>query len=571
MVLSRNHIAPLAFTVIFSGSAITAPTSESTVDNGDGTFTYTQRISAASTPPHYTAPNGYGFDQYSWFDEDYTWQHSFAGFAVPNVQFIEATLFIRGWDVDSEPFHGTNGEYDGISVDGTALSPGLLQGQHATWSETSFTLPISSVTDDGLINVALDIDMNHTQRTWATTLDYSELTLTYSIIENEPPAAPLLSAVPNGMVSVDEDLSVTVIGPNPSDPDGDSVTYRYRWFVDVGQGFYVDDEFAGKPENTTAILPAANTALGEKWQVEVVAVDSNGLISSPTYITWHRIGDSDGDGVEDSLDAFPLDPNRAFSTRTPTNGFYTLAFEDTWPSKGDYDLNDFVIHYAFTQIANANNDIVEIQFEGDVIARGAIKANSFAISFPNTTQSNLSTSSLFIEGEPQSGFIEEGHDNAIVAVLMDNANEYLRSDEQFTFYNTETGDARLPVSIQATLVFNTPVASNLLGSAPYNPFIFNTFQRGIEIHLPNHLPTQKANSALFGSADDNSNIDAGRYYSTVGNLPWGLNIAEEWLHPYERVDVLAAYPSLKTWAESAGLASQTWYLNAENGKHWSSN
>ncbi|WP_295461384.1 LruC domain-containing protein, partial [uncultured Thiodictyon sp.] len=56
--------------------------------------------------------------------------------------------------------------------------------------------------------------------------------------------------------------------------------------------------------------------------------------------------DSDGDGIPDALDAFPQDPTRAARRFYPSaTGFGSLAFEDLWPKKGDFDMNDLVVAY----------------------------------------------------------------------------------------------------------------------------------------------------------------------------------------------------------------------------------
>ncbi|MFY8108831.1 MAG: LruC domain-containing protein, partial [Bacteroidia bacterium] len=47
--------------------------------------------------------------------------------------------------------------------------------------------------------------------------------------------------------------------------------------------------------------------------------------------------DEDDDGVKDADDDYPTDPNKAFNNPTGTG---SIAFEDQWPSTGDYDLND---------------------------------------------------------------------------------------------------------------------------------------------------------------------------------------------------------------------------------------
>ena len=184
---------------VFTHSALATATQEGTVNNGNGTFTYTQKINATSTLPHYNqsiaspATGGFGF--YSGYNQDFGWQHSFGDIITnPLIQIQSATLMIRAYDVDSESFHGTNGEYDGIAVDGVDLNPGLLQGTNNTWSETSFDLPISSISDDGLINTFMDADMYNISGTinWVTQLDYSLLTITYLETANNPPLKPEL-------------------------------------------------------------------------------------------------------------------------------------------------------------------------------------------------------------------------------------------------------------------------------------------------------------------------------------------------------------------------------------------
>ena len=71
--------------------------------------------------------------------------------------------------------------------------------------------------------------------------------------------------------------------------------------------------------------------------------------------------DTDNDGVIDSQDDYPNDPTAAYSIHTPSDtGWASLAFEDLWPSRGDYDFNDLVIDYRFTEVLNKKNKIVRI-------------------------------------------------------------------------------------------------------------------------------------------------------------------------------------------------------------------
>lgn len=273
-------------------SSFNSPSWEETVDNGDGTYTFSQVVNYQSTPPHYEGPwynNGwYGFRYSSGFDQDYGWKHTFPDYGLQNLLILEATLTVSAWDVDSEIFHGWDGEYDGVTGDNTWLNPQILQGTNNTWSETIFTVNPNDLLD-GELDVWLNIDMHHTVRKWSTTLDYSRLDITYTYTENNSPYQAELEISPVGRTDTSDDLLVTVTGPTPADPDTDSVTYEYRWLVDTGTGFYVDDEFAGRGDHTENLVPETDTQIGDNWKVEVTPVDEHGAKGPANEISFETI------------------------------------------------------------------------------------------------------------------------------------------------------------------------------------------------------------------------------------------------------------------------------------------
>ncbi|MEZ8885366.1 LruC domain-containing protein [Vibrio sp. 10N.222.54.F6] len=543
----------------FSQQTFAAATENTTTTNGDGSITVTQKIDASSTSPHYIAPSGYGFDIYSRANEDYSWQHNLT---VPDgAQITAATLTIYAYDVDSEAHHGENGEYDSIAVDGSLLTPGFLQGTNNNWSTTVFDLPIASL-DDSLVNVDLDIDVNNDG--WLTTLDYSLISVTYVTIANTPPSTPTLSRSTG--LGDNDDLVVTVTGPTPEDPDGDSVTYSYRWFVDVGQGFYVDDEFVGKNDNSNATLPASETEVGELWKVQVIAIDQNGLISEIAEIAWPSIGDSDGDGVSDANDYAPNDPTIAFYSRTPTSGWYTLAYEDLWPNEGDYDLNDFVSHYALGVYTNANNQITRFDYYGQAIARGAAEDNGFAISLAGLEDTDVTSLTKTYNGSTAALTPEAGHSGELVFVVIDSVAAMLPSTSTYSFYNTESGDARSLIDYSVSLVIDGSIPA--LSNTDFNPFIYKGNARGREIHLMNYPNTDVADTAIFGAGDDDTVTSEGEYYQNTTGHPWALDIPGQWSHPYERIDTCEAYEHLTTWAESGGTLQTDWFTSPTGSKVW---
>ena len=68
-----------------------------------------------------------------------------------------------------------------------------------------------------------------------------------------------------------------------------------------------------------------------------------------------------------------------------------LAFEDNWPSKGDYDLNDVVVKYNSVLSFNTKNEVLSTKDTFTVLWSGASYSNSFIYQL-NTDKSNVESS-----------------------------------------------------------------------------------------------------------------------------------------------------------------------------------
>ena len=518
-----------------------------TTESPPGTYTYTQIIDQSSPSPYYTKPEHEGgLGIYSWYNQDYGWQHNFPDWNTPDINIISSVMIISAWDVDSETFHGTEGEYDGLAADEVALSPGLLQGENRTTSITNFDIPLSTILDNDLIDIWLDIDMNHTTYTWATRIDYSKLEIVYTVEINTPPEISSIALNPQPNAGDDDTLTVEVA---TFDADEDTVTLTYRWYVDVGQGFYVDDEFAGRGNHTGHSVPAADTEPGDKWKVEVTPTDAKGAI-----------------GEKISAD---LTIREEYFAYYPSQTSYnTLAFEDYWPTLGDYDMNDLVVWYRITTTSNLSGQVYTILFEGELVARGAGFGNGFGLSFSSLDISDMGAATLSISSDTTSLTPEAGHSGELVFILFEDTREQLRHNGIHNYYNTEDGDQRPTIPFQFTLTLDAPKDLGPLNTLFFNPFIIRDGNRNIEIHLVDHPPTDLADVNVFSTDDDKSNISAGSYYRSKGNLPWALNISAQWPHPLERVDITKAYQELESWVESNGTQATSWYLKPVTTKTW---
>ncbi|MDN5200196.1 LruC domain-containing protein [Fulvivirgaceae bacterium BMA10] len=293
-------------------------------------------------------------------------------------------------------------------------------------------------------------------------------------------------------------------------------------------------------------------------QYEAIEVDNFEQVTSTQL-------DTDGDNIADAFDNYPNDANKAFDNYYPgENIFGTLAFEDLWPNKGDYDFNDLVVDYNYNQITNAANQIVEVQARFIVKAIGASFRNGFGFQMNLPSSDVSSVTGMSIEDDYitlNANGTEAGQTKATV-IAIDNAFDILPHPGGQQFVNTEPeGSYVTPDTVKITVVLNSPRSLSVAGLAPYNPFMIINQERGKEVHLPGYQPTSLADNSYFGLGIDDTNMASAKFYKSDGNLPWGLNLPENFDYPSERVEITQAHLTFSEWVQSDGFSRQDWYRN----------
>ncbi len=274
--------------------------------------------------------------------------------------------------------------------------------------------------------------------------------------------------------------------------------------------------------------------------------------------------DRDNDGINDNLDEYPDDPNRAYDSYYPSaSSFGSLAFEDNWPAMGDYDFNDLVVDYRFRYIMNSSNQVNELQAKFKFRAAGAGFRNGFGFQtnlvpsqIKNATGMNLGPNLINVNANGT-----EVGQNKAVFIVADNVHQLFGVSH---FINTDPSLRSLEdKEVDLIIELNGPVNLSEIGNAPYNPFAIISQDRGREVHLPNYQPTDLARQELFGTENDNSNPNQSRYYVSRTSLPWAIHIPESFDYPMESMDVRGAHLRFDTWAKSSGFSYLDWYRDQQ--------
>lgn len=267
------------------------------------------------------------------------------------------------------------------------------------------------------------------------------------------------------------------------------------------------------------------------------------------------VADRDKDGINDDLDFYPDDSKKATKIRFPSSSVNTIAFEDLYPNAGDADLNDYVVQFFTEEDLNAEGKIVEIRGAFQHVARGAGYRHQLKILLPNnldlsyestvTDASGVAQNTSIAKFTPTSSQLEAG------LIILGNSGTTISSP------NSESSQTYAPGHISKfKIVFNTPVARNVIGSSPYNVYL-QVIDTGKNIFFP-------------GKYFDANGKDL---YMDSNGFPWAIHVPGVWQWPLERKDIRnidnTGYPRFNSWATSNGLNDKDWYTTITNGKVYS--
>lgn len=258
------------------------------------------------------------------------------------------------------------------------------------------------------------------------------------------------------------------------------------------------------------------------------------------------------------------------------------AFEDLWPSKGDYDMNDAVI---------------EIRHEMEYYSHGNLSSDEMLSNeaFYLTTYRNYVTreNGLGFKITWVSGFSTKNDLATIylkkilpnqtepvpVAQFMNNGNKYYfmpefskLSDNVFLLTNDISKELGASYVVEVTYT----KARSASGVSSIKPFIYrpanskdNPYNFRWEVHIPKDQPVDKGNESLYKSQPQENSTSSNPYYG-IGYYPYAFQLKGVDISNFENTILKRSnesrpidefFPGFIEWSTSKGKTNTDWYLH----------
>lgn len=233
--------------------------------------------------------------------------------------------------------------------------------------------------------------------------------------------------------------------------------------------------------------------------------------------------------------------------KSSTNDVY--AFEDLWPKKGDYDLNDAVVNVKHEKEFN-NGKIIKESFYLTTYQNYVELTSGLAL----TLDTKVTPKTIVMKKIAKSSTVAE---------------ETSFAQDGNVYYLTNDFKGELGTTYIIELTYKSALSSS--GElASIQPFIYRSEgDLNWEVHIPLEAPTAKMNLSYFGQGDDCSDPSKGLYFVRSGNYPFAFRLKGANIKVFEdtilkreneskQIDEL--FPGFLEWSTSGGTTNQNWYI-----------
>ena len=234
------------------------------------------------------------------------------------------------------------------------------------------------------------------------------------------------------------------------------------------------------------------------------------------------------------------------------------AFEDLWPAKGDYDMNDVMTKSTYTKLIDSKNNIYEESYTFKTYGNYATLTNGLAVRLDGVSTTDKLEFYVKSADEEEFSVLNTTYDtNDKVVVLTNDVNNNKGAEYKVKVIHAE----------------ESPVEKQTIEA---EPFIFRAENSSDavawwEVHLTGYKPTSKMNFGYFNTGDDCSQPDKDIYYVRKGNYPFAFFLAgatDEDLNPMldpnnESMPIDKLYSGYSDWVTNNGTTNTDWYKSAQ--------
>ena len=250
-------------------------------------------------------------------------------------------------------------------------------------------------------------------------------------------------------------------------------------------------------------------------------------------------------------------------TYFPSQGeFGSLAFEDSWPWKGDFDFNDMVIDYNVDVKSNPSGKAISATYTLRPRGCGAGYTNGFGFQFdwlcPNCGSYVMTSDITSVKRKIIDADGKQSNEVVLTSEFGNNNSSkptYIIIDTSMSkhyHWNTTDNTRHSNGSIIVTIEFKSNHSVSHFDLPFSNPFIYINGNRGREVHMPYHNPTAKADLSWFSKGDAAAN------YKSKDSLNWVIDIEDTLVYPKEKINIENAYLQFKQWATTPNSTLEWW-------------
>lgn len=252
-------------------------------------------------------------------------------------------------------------------------------------------------------------------------------------------------------------------------------------------------------------------------------------------------------------------------------GYQIVAFEDEFPSTGDYDFNDVVAAHRIQTTLNSSGQVVAISGDAYLVARGAggynhrwnldiplsqsgVDVGQFICNVTkNSTSPEIGNSHTINSQNPLACLITSapGSTGSVLRIVgFRDTRELLPS---MNTLSTDTPSLGSVPHVTFSIALSTPIAVAAIGSA--RPWI--EIGRSTSPMSPLSLSGSYLEGMGTGTATGLYKVDESS--RDPQNKPYAMAIPADWQVPIEGTDIGLAYPSFTNFVTTGGASSKTWY------------